>query len=530
MSTSPLFNDAENSPVRPRRSAIRTALTVALVAAAAAASAVLSTGTANAQTATSTQVSSVTWPSGVFAQQANNTAGATAFGTYRGDAAQVALVYASRDSWSDFSTNVWNVNQNASFPGKLVVGVPLTIGSATLAQVAAGTYDSYFTTYAQNLKAAGRGDSFIRIGWEFNGNWMPWSAYDPATYIAAFRRVSTIFKTAMPASQIDWNGNWGNSQSGNNPFTTLYPGDAYVDVVGLDAYDGAWIPANTDAAFAVWQQSPFGIQDWINFAEAHGKKFSVPEWGLMPDGGGDNAAFIRGMYNFFTVNSDEIAYESYFNGLDNSLYAPVTMSAASAQYQSLWSQMTTVTNGSTAPAAVSLTVSGSTDVWGVNHVLSVGGLSGAATGTVTYTTGSTALCSASIVNGTAPCKAGNGLAAGSYPLTATYSGDSRFAAGTVTSTLVVAKKSLTPTLGMTATSITAGKSNSLSMAGLPGTATETVTFKSGSQVLCSTTPVGGRAHCSTATTLAKNTYTVIVGWPGNSQFLSATATGSFTVN
>ena len=69
----------------------------------------------------------------------------------------------------------------------LSLGVPIIptdssgVAQGTLAAGATGAYNSYFVTLAQTLVAAGEGNSYLRLGWEFDGNWYPsWDADTPA--------------------------------------------------------------------------------------------------------------------------------------------------------------------------------------------------------------------------------------------------------------------------------------------------------------------------------------------------------------
>jgi hypothetical protein len=58
---------------------------------------------------------------------------------------------------------------------------------------------------------------------------------------------------------------------------------------------------------------------WLyDFARAHGKPFSVGEWGVVSGtgGGGDNPAFVTWMYAWFTAHATELAYEAYFSNCD----------------------------------------------------------------------------------------------------------------------------------------------------------------------------------------------------------------------
>jgi hypothetical protein len=117
-----------------------------------------------------------------------------------------------------------------------------------------------------------------------------------------------------------------------------YPGNNYVDIVGVDSYD-FWPPTTTAGGWQSQLNGSYGLQYWFNFASAHGKKFSVPEWGLQPtasDGAGDDPAYISDMYNFFASNSGILAFESYFNDTGSSLYGPDQYPNSAAEYAKLW--------------------------------------------------------------------------------------------------------------------------------------------------------------------------------------------------
>ncbi len=74
-----------------------------------------------------------------------------------------------------------------------------------------------------------------------------------------------------------------------NAAARYYPGAAYVDVEGGDIYDERL----TDTA--PWS----GLEALFKAARAHGKPFSVPEWGL---NGIDDPAFVRHMCTFATTH------------------------------------------------------------------------------------------------------------------------------------------------------------------------------------------------------------------------------------
>ena len=102
---------------------------------------------------------------------------------------------------------------------------------------------------------------------------------------------------------------------------SCYPGDSYVDEIGVDVYDwtqnnsaGAQIyPGNAAGATAAQQQQMLDImvtqwdslRGWYSLALNHGKPLSFPGRGLVLRktgssylGGGDNAVFVRAMADF----------------------------------------------------------------------------------------------------------------------------------------------------------------------------------------------------------------------------------------
>jgi beta-mannanase len=91
-----------------------------------------------------------------------------------------------------------------------------------------------------------------RWGHEFNGNWYPWGIANnnsnPALYISAYRHVHDLV-VAAGATNVQWVWCFNNGStpdaSYNDPAQS-YPGDAYVDWVGIDGYnwglDPSWDP------------------------------------------------------------------------------------------------------------------------------------------------------------------------------------------------------------------------------------------------------------------------------------------------
>jgi hypothetical protein len=255
---------------------------------------------------------------------------AAAFAKWSREDLSYILEFADRSQWSGiespwFIPHVWSSKAPTYQHDVLVLSVPMLPDNlGTLAAGAAGTYDVHFRRLAQNLVAAGLGSrTVIRLGWEFNSSWTRWSAAkDPTAYKKYFRRVVTTMRAVAPHLRFDWCPAQGEGTFSGVPggLTAAYPGDAYVNTIGLDVYDQAW-DANgapvTDPAVR-WQQivsNPGGLAWQASFAAAHHKPLSYPEWALAQrkdgHGGGDDATFITNMHDWFA--SHPVAYQAYYD-------------------------------------------------------------------------------------------------------------------------------------------------------------------------------------------------------------------------
>jgi hypothetical protein len=255
--------------------------------------------------------SGLAWPSGVFV--GSSPSRAQAFATWRGRPLDVIVDFSARRTWNDVINPAWMYDQWAGTPYQKVYAVAMLPedGSATMRQCATGAYNDRWRQFGTNIRAKGQDDAIIRLGWEFNGDWFVWSARNPTDFIACWRHIVTNARATAPNLRWDWNPNRGGSQT-NGP--AAYPGDAYVDIIGIDTYD-AWPPARTQTEWnnGQWGQ-PEGLKYWRDFAIARGKQISIPEWGVWGGngGGGDNPFYITKMWEFFTTHASLIAYEAYF--------------------------------------------------------------------------------------------------------------------------------------------------------------------------------------------------------------------------
>ncbi|MEU7604083.1 glycosyl hydrolase [Streptomyces sp. NPDC041003] len=156
-----------------------------------------------------------------------------------------------------------------------------------IAAGAEGQYDRHFKRLAERLVSLGVPDTVIVLGWEMNGvTYTHRCAPDPENWKAYWRRIVTTMRS-VPGQEFtfDFAPNRGTDAIG---WTRCYPGDDVVDVIGMDSYDQA--PGRT---FDDQITQPYGLQHHVDFAKAHGKKISYPEWGLFRRG--DNPEYVRRM-------------------------------------------------------------------------------------------------------------------------------------------------------------------------------------------------------------------------------------------
>jgi hypothetical protein len=201
---------------------------------------------------------------------------------------------------------------------KLTLSIPILPAdkSGTLEEGANGAYDAVFLQTAHELVRNNLADSVIRIGWEFNGSWMPWAASkNPDAFIRYFRRIVFLMRGVEGQRfKFEWCPNHG--REAMDP-TLAYPGDDVVDIIGMDVYNNSWnaLTAAPGIRWLYYLNQPFGLKWHRDFAAAHGKPTSFPEWGSGDRPGstsvGDDPAFIAGMADWF----DEIKplYQSYWD-------------------------------------------------------------------------------------------------------------------------------------------------------------------------------------------------------------------------
>lgn len=120
-------------------------------------------------------------------------------------------------------------------------------------QILNGTWDKYIKSFADSLKKYGHPVILIPFE-EMNGDWYPWSVSKnnntPEKHVAAYRYVRNFFKN-VPNVKFAWVIN--NDTLPNNPQnqpSNYYPGNAYVDYVGVNGFNFGSPWQNFDEIFS----------------------------------------------------------------------------------------------------------------------------------------------------------------------------------------------------------------------------------------------------------------------------------------
>ncbi len=130
-------------------------------------------------------------------------------------------------------------------------------------------------------------------------------------FINAYRRVVTIFRqqgvqnVSYTWQMTDWA--FRTKSTDRNYAGKWYPGDAYVDDVGADAYN--WNVCGP--ALGRWVELSTLFGPAVAFAKAHGKKASLPEFASHL--GPLRAQWLNNAHAYLVANKSTVQAAFYFN-------------------------------------------------------------------------------------------------------------------------------------------------------------------------------------------------------------------------
>lgn len=284
---------------------------------------------------------------GMHAGQDIYTSQYASFTTWLGQPCLTRNVFGAYDTWAHIGTPIvlsggatatW-LKQGPQYQEVIAIGMcPFTSVSSsgvTLAQVAAGAGDTYWTALGNAIKTyanAYQSQIVLRLGWEMNGDWYQWgfgtanASWNTITdFVAAWKRIVPLIRANAPNVRFEWcpaagrnitNGLNAAYPSGSNGDGTALASDGKpcVDIIGLDVYDSyntGW-PSILNGGNGVITG---GLSGFRTFAQGKGKPEAYTEWGCVNtiNGNQDNPTYISGMYFWLNTPGANIDHHGYWN-------------------------------------------------------------------------------------------------------------------------------------------------------------------------------------------------------------------------
>lgn len=260
----------------------------------------------------------------------------------------------SQGIMTDFTWEPWNTGLGVSDANQI-----------HLQDIISGRWDSYIRARGAEFASVGA-PIMVRWGHEFNGNWYPWGIVNnnsnPALYVSAYKHVHDLV-VAAGATNVQWVWCFNNSPSPdasfNNPAQS-YPGDGYVDWVGIDGYNWGLGPS-WDPSGNHWTSFDSMFASAYNQARAIAPKrpVMIGEVGSSEDGG-NKAQWINDMST--ALNSGrypDLKMVVYFDQDKEELWSGTSSAAAKTAFTS-WLNQTYMKGTGTGLAQVAAQYKGTT--------------------------------------------------------------------------------------------------------------------------------------------------------------------------
>ncbi len=157
----------------------------------------------------------------------------------------------------------------------IIIVNPVDSANSTLSQISNGSFDQLMENFAFML-AQFNTEIIISFGPEMNGPWCAWGQQAVA-YQHAFAEAAMVLRANRPNIKLAWVPNWAKGYPWNSSglklsgaYSDYYPGDNYVDYVGLNIYFKDWEEGDTVPAW-FWQTS----LDYLDFYNTYTIKYPM---------------------------------------------------------------------------------------------------------------------------------------------------------------------------------------------------------------------------------------------------------------
>jgi hypothetical protein len=177
---------------------------------------------------------------------------------------------------------------------------------ASTAAVNSGRYDGMIRQRAADVKAAGY-PMLLEWFWEMDGARNRHVAGSPASFIAAWKRIHTIFDKAG-VTNVSWvwcPNAWGYTTGEAQKY---YPGDASVDWICANGYNFA--PGRNGDE---WRSFEWIFQGFYDWAAPKGKPLMIGEFGAQERRPGEKAQWLRDATDVLRTKFTAIKAVVYFD-------------------------------------------------------------------------------------------------------------------------------------------------------------------------------------------------------------------------
>lgn len=186
----------------------------------------------------------------------------------------------------------------------------------TYDKIAEGRFDCYLREFAEGV-AAIEGPVLLRFAHEFDGYWFPWGigrfTNTPETFVPAWQHMWEIFRGAEGLAR---NARFLWSPLGcrcPEKMNALFPGEQYVDYLGLTAFNWASFHTDEDGKPVAWQRlAEILDRRLIGFQDLPEVPIILTELGSHYKGG-NKATWIRNGYRALVRRYPQVVGAMYFN-------------------------------------------------------------------------------------------------------------------------------------------------------------------------------------------------------------------------
>ena len=265
------------------------------------------------------------WLSGASGAEAAN----GSFGRWRGSQVEILGTWIDHPAVYPFGRDIrgcGGCGELRDWRGPVDVGIAPAKWYGWSAE-ARGRNDAFWRATARNLAKAraGKGTTYVRPYYEFNGDWFRYSVRkgQEKTFVKAWERVARIFRAEFPGVKMML----GTAASGHGKRISVakaYPRG--VDVLSIDFYN-EWHFCKTKSCFATKIKTGGGVNSLERLRQLAAKKgdpVMISEWGnagrkrgKKSGGGGESPAFMSAWHSWLSKNAGtgpgQVIGEVYFN-------------------------------------------------------------------------------------------------------------------------------------------------------------------------------------------------------------------------